>query len=103
VVHESEVLAPETIRQGGLVRKEKDKQHTFRAMTVKEPGLGTSILGLDKLADEKRARANAGRDDLRKRRRLGDGDSEENAFKGDPSSTLEHLCEILIPQFHHYL
>ncbi|TFK99651.1 P-loop containing nucleoside triphosphate hydrolase protein [Pterulicium gracile] len=53
-VHDSEVLEPEPERQGGLFRT--DARHTFKTPAVKrEPATPrTSLLGLDKLAKEKR-------------------------------------------------
>ncbi|KIK68997.1 hypothetical protein GYMLUDRAFT_67703 [Collybiopsis luxurians FD-317 M1] len=54
-VHDSEVLQPETVRHGGLVRT--DLQHTFKkpAKPLEPPTPRTSVLGLDRLAKEKRA------------------------------------------------
>jgi len=80
IVHDSEVLSPEPIREGGLVRKEKDKQHTFRLNKEKERSrIRTSLLGLDKLADEKRAQAAMNSGGSRKRQRL--EDDGESIFK----------------------
>ncbi|EJD44265.1 hypothetical protein AURDEDRAFT_125294 [Auricularia subglabra TFB-10046 SS5] len=77
-VIESEVLAPEPTRQGGLVRP--DSQHTFRqpAKPLQPPTPRTSVLGLDRLAQEKRARAAAQEDGSRKRPRL---EYEDGSFK----------------------
>uniref|UniRef100_A0A0W0F2G2 Pre-mRNA-splicing factor ATP-dependent RNA helicase PRP16 n=1 Tax=Moniliophthora roreri TaxID=221103 RepID=A0A0W0F2G2_MONRR len=77
-VHDSDVLQPEPMRQGGLVRK--DLQHTFRkpAKAIEPPTPRTSVLGLDKLAKEKRAAADADRS--RKKPRL-DDDGDEPVFK----------------------
>ncbi|KLO14565.1 P-loop containing nucleoside triphosphate hydrolase protein [Schizopora paradoxa] len=60
VVHDSDVLEPEPLRKGGLVRS--DTQHTFRkpAKPIEPPTprpAGVSLLGLDRLAQEKRAAA----------------------------------------------
>ncbi|KAL6305628.1 P-loop containing nucleoside triphosphate hydrolase protein [Sparassis latifolia] len=56
VVHDSEVLEPEPVRAGGLVRI--DARHTFRQPAKLEPPTPrTSVLGLDRLAQEKRAAA----------------------------------------------
>ncbi|KAE9384188.1 P-loop containing nucleoside triphosphate hydrolase protein [Gymnopus androsaceus JB14] len=63
-VHDSDVLQPETARQGGLVRN--DLQHT------------TSILGLDRLAKEKRA---AVADEGSRKRPKFDDDGNEPVFK----------------------
>ncbi|KAI0089748.1 P-loop containing nucleoside triphosphate hydrolase protein [Irpex rosettiformis] len=75
VVHDSEVLAPEPVRQGGLMRN--DARHTFKqpAKPLEPPTPRTSILGLDRLAQEKRAALNANGEGSRKKPRL-DGDSE---------------------------
>ncbi|SJL05479.1 related to PRP16-RNA-dependent ATPase [Armillaria ostoyae] len=61
-VHDSDVLEPEPVRQGGLMQK--DVRHTFRqpAKPLEPPTPRTSILGLDRLAKEKRA-ANMGHDE----------------------------------------
>ncbi|KAG2050187.1 P-loop containing nucleoside triphosphate hydrolase protein [Suillus hirtellus] len=56
-VHDSEVLEPDPIRQGGLVRDET--RHTFRqpAKPIEPPTPRGSLLGLDRLAKEKREQA----------------------------------------------
>ncbi|KAG2091527.1 pre-mRNA splicing factor [Suillus discolor] len=56
-VHDSEVLEPDPIRQGGLVRD--DTRHTFRqpAKPIEPPTPRGSLLGLDRLAKEKREQA----------------------------------------------
>ncbi|KAG8963055.1 DEAH-box RNA helicase prp16 [Tulasnella sp. 419] len=58
-VHDSEVLEPEPIRRGGLMRPEHT--HTFRtpAKPIEPPTPRASLLGLDKLAQEKRAASQA--------------------------------------------
>ncbi|KAK1229540.1 Pre-mRNA-splicing factor ATP-dependent RNA helicase PRP16 [Marasmius sp. AFHP31] len=88
-VHDSDVLQPELVRQGGLVRK--DTQHTFKKPTAKPiepPTPRRSVLGLDTLAKEKRAAAAQGdTDGSRKRQRLDDGD--EPVFKV-PSMPMRH-------------
>ncbi|KIK91836.1 hypothetical protein PAXRUDRAFT_148626 [Paxillus rubicundulus Ve08.2h10] len=58
-VHDSEVLEPEPIRAGGLVRS--DTRHTFRqpAKPIEPPTPRSSLLGLDRLAKEKRDQASA--------------------------------------------
>ncbi|KAF8921605.1 putative PRP16-RNA-dependent ATPase [Mucidula mucida] len=53
-VHDSDVLEPEPARQGGLVQK--DIRHTFKK-PLEPPTPRTSVLGLDRLAKEKRAAA----------------------------------------------
>ncbi|PIL29929.1 hypothetical protein GSI_07840 [Ganoderma sinense ZZ0214-1] len=83
VVHDSDVLEPEPVRQGGLMRK--DAKHTFRqpAKPLAPPTPRTSVLGLDRLAQEKRAAANAANGEgSRKRARL-DGDGDGPVFKGE--------------------
>ncbi|KAH9917373.1 P-loop containing nucleoside triphosphate hydrolase protein [Epithele typhae] len=59
VVHDSDVLEPEPVRQGGLMRKEV--KHTFRqpVKPLAPPTPRSSVLGLDRLAQEKRAAAAA--------------------------------------------
>ncbi|TFK18800.1 pre-mRNA splicing factor [Coprinopsis marcescibilis] len=76
-VHDSDVLEPEPARAGGLQRS--DKRHTFKQPAKLEPPTPrASVLGLDRLASEKRAaqaldRA-GGSNESRKRPRLDDGD-----------------------------
>ncbi|KAJ3770349.1 pre-mRNA splicing factor [Lentinula raphanica] len=74
-VRDSDVLQPEPVRQGGLVRK--DLQHTFKkpTRTLEPPTPRTSILGLDRLAKEKRAALAEENEGSRKRARY-DDDSE---------------------------
>ncbi|KAJ7232855.1 hypothetical protein B0H12DRAFT_1028838 [Mycena haematopus] len=75
-VHDSDVLEPEPPRPGGLMRT--DTRHTFRkpAKPLEPPTPRTSLLGLDRLAQEKRAAAVNGNDQgSRKKPRL-DDDSE---------------------------
>ncbi|KAF9646831.1 hypothetical protein BDM02DRAFT_3099226 [Thelephora ganbajun] len=69
VVQDTDVLQPEPIRQGGLVRK--DVQHKFKqpAKPLEPPTPRTSVLGLDRLAKEKRA-ASTSQDGDRKRLKL---------------------------------
>ncbi|KAE9397860.1 pre-mRNA splicing factor [Gymnopus androsaceus JB14] len=77
-VHDSDVLQPETARQGGLVRN--DLQHTFKkpARPLEPPTPRTSILGLDRLAKEKRA---AVADEGSRKRPKFDDDGNEPVFK----------------------
>jgi pre-mRNA-splicing factor ATP-dependent RNA helicase DHX38/PRP16 len=82
-VQESDVLSAEPVRQGGLVRGESGKQHTFKAPTKpfnNQPR--SSILGLDRLAVEKRALQETlqNGDNSRKRQRV--EDDREAVFKG---------------------
>ncbi|CAL1697253.1 unnamed protein product [Somion occarium] len=80
VVHDSEVLPPEPVRAGGLVRD--DAQHRFRkpAIPLEPPTPRTSLLGLDKLALEKRTAAAANGEGSRKKPRL-EEDGSEPMFK----------------------
>ncbi|EIN13223.1 hypothetical protein PUNSTDRAFT_56300 [Punctularia strigosozonata HHB-11173 SS5] len=78
-VHDSEVLEPEPVRQGGLMRK--DARHAFRAPAkpLEPPTPRTSVLGLDKLAHQKRLEAaQADGDRSRKKPRIDD----DPVFKG---------------------
>ncbi|KAF8554533.1 P-loop containing nucleoside triphosphate hydrolase protein [Imleria badia] len=70
-VHGSEVLEPEAARPGGLMRS--DTRHTFRqpAKPIEPPTPRGSLLGLDRLAKEKRDQANA-ENGPRKKPRLDD-------------------------------
>lgn len=76
---DTDVLEPDAPRTGGLVRP--DLQHKFRAPAkpVQPPTPRRSLLGLDKLAQEKRSAAQAamGEEGSRKKSRLDDG----TAFK----------------------
>ncbi|KAF7367465.1 Pre-mRNA-splicing factor ATP-dependent RNA helicase PRP16 [Mycena sanguinolenta] len=79
-VHDSDVLEPEPPRPGGLMMR-TDARHTFRkpAKPLEPPTPRTSILGLDRLAQEKRAAAANGNDQgSRKKPRL---DDSEPVFK----------------------
>ncbi|KAF7796079.1 hypothetical protein EIP86_007250 [Pleurotus ostreatoroseus] len=96
VVHDSEVLAPEPPRAGGLVRG--DARHTFRqpARPIAPPTPRASVLGLDRLAQEKRAAAaangssNGNGEGSRKKPRL---DDEGPQFKvpSIPASRMGHI------------
>ena len=94
VIQDTDVLQPEPIRQGGLVRKDivrpfrkhpgahtlmRSKQHMFKqpAKPLEPPTSRPSVLGLDRLAREKRAAA-ASEDGDRKRQRQ----DSDNLFKG---------------------
>ncbi|GAB1526013.1 Helicase associated domain (HA2) [Rhizoctonia solani] len=81
-VHDSEVLEPEAPRAGGLMRPDGTR-HTFRAPAKLEPPTPrTSVLGLDRLAREKRI--NATLEAARKKPRLdmpADGDVNQSVFK----------------------
>ncbi|KAJ7924374.1 P-loop containing nucleoside triphosphate hydrolase protein [Mycena leptocephala] len=73
-VHDSDVLEPEPARPGGLMRL--DTRHTFRqpAKPLEPPTPRASLLGLDRLAQEKRAAAaNGNTEGSRKKPRLDDG------------------------------
>ncbi|KAL1740351.1 putative PRP16-RNA-dependent ATPase [Schizophyllum fasciatum] len=69
-VHDSDVLQPEPARPGGLQRK--DTRHAFRPppKPLEPPTPRTSVLGLDRLAREKRAAA--AEEGQRKKPRLDD-------------------------------
>ncbi|KAH8108469.1 P-loop containing nucleoside triphosphate hydrolase protein [Phellopilus nigrolimitatus] len=88
-VIDSDVLEPEPERQGGLLRR--DAQHTFRAPArqVEPPTPRTSILGLDKLAKEKRAAAVLLESDNRKKSKR----DEEPVFKV-PSLPASHMNNL---------
>ncbi|KAI0638802.1 P-loop containing nucleoside triphosphate hydrolase protein [Trametes polyzona] len=93
VVHDSDVLEPEPVRQGGLVRK--DARHTFKQPTkpLAPPTPRASVLGLDRLAQEKRAAAAAANGEgSRKKARL-DDDGDEPFFKvpAMPASRMSHM------------
>jgi len=91
---DTDVLQPEPVRPGGLVQKNMvspvsfsnlmvhnvSQQHTFRkpATPLEPPTPQVSVLGLDRLAIEKRAASSQG-DGNGKRQRL---DSREPHFKG---------------------
>ncbi|KAL0945671.1 hypothetical protein HGRIS_014822 [Hohenbuehelia grisea] len=91
-VHDSEVLAPEPVRQGGLMRK--DARHAFRqpAKPLEPPTPRTSILGLDRLAQEKRREAAEARGDgQRKRPRLDNDDEPKFKVPSLPASRGANL------------
>ncbi|KAM5542240.1 hypothetical protein V8D89_004113 [Ganoderma adspersum] len=92
VVHDSDVLEPDPVRQGGLMRN--DAKHTFRqpAKPLAPPTPRSSVLGLDRLAQEKRAAKEANGEGSRKRARL-DGNEDEPVFKVPslPASRSSHL------------
>ncbi|EIW86276.1 hypothetical protein CONPUDRAFT_45914 [Coniophora puteana RWD-64-598 SS2] len=71
-VHDSEVLEPDPVRQGGLMRQ--DARHAFRqpAKPIEPPTPRGSLLGLDRLAKEKREE-NANGNGPRKKPRLDNG------------------------------
>ncbi|KAH9487185.1 Pre-mRNA-splicing factor ATP-dependent RNA helicase PRP16 [Psilocybe cubensis] len=79
-VIDSDVLEPEPIRPGGLQRA--DTRHTFRqpAKPLEPPTPRTSLLGLDRLAKEKRAAAADEKINGRKKQKL-DDDGDEPFFK----------------------
>ncbi|GLB36636.1 putative helicase associated domain (HA2) Add an annotation [Lyophyllum shimeji] len=90
-VHDSDVLEPEPVRPGGLMRM--DTRHTFRqpAKPIEPPTPRTSLLGLDKLAQEKRAASNGTIDGSRKRPRLDDGSEPVFKVPSLPASRSEHI------------
>ncbi|KAF8876489.1 P-loop containing nucleoside triphosphate hydrolase protein [Infundibulicybe gibba] len=75
-VHDSDVLEPEPVRQGGLVRKDTLILLKQPAKPIEPPTPRASLLGLDQLARDKRAAAqeNGQGDGSRKKPRLDDGD-----------------------------
>lgn len=99
-VHDSDVLEPEPARPGGLMRRDTVlnlcflmrcpltpflQRHTFRqpVKPIEPPTPRASLLGLDKLAQEKRAAAyngNGNNEDRRKKPRL--DDTDDPVFKG---------------------
>jgi pre-mRNA-splicing factor ATP-dependent RNA helicase DHX38/PRP16 len=106
-VHDSEVLEPEPVRQGGLMRKDAvrsitqkvftanhlTQRHAFRAPAkpIEPPTPRTSVLGLDKLAHQKRLEAaQTDGDRSRKRPRI-DGDP---VFKGQSHILILYCCVL---------
>ncbi|EMD41300.1 hypothetical protein CERSUDRAFT_41863 [Gelatoporia subvermispora B] len=93
IVHDSEVLEPEPARQGGLVRT--DAQHTFRRPAILEPPTPrASVLGLDRLAQEKRAAAAANGtngESSRKKPRLDDDSEPFFKVPNIPASRTAHI------------
>ncbi|KAI0935709.1 hypothetical protein AcV5_004052 [Taiwanofungus camphoratus] len=93
VVHDSEVLEPDPVRQGGLMRK--DAKHTFRqpAKPIEPPTPRTSVLGLDRLAQEKRAAAtaNGNGEGSRKKPRLDDGSQPLFKVPSIPASRTANI------------
>ncbi|KAF8624805.1 hypothetical protein AX15_005694 [Amanita polypyramis BW_CC] len=93
-VHDSDVLQPEPARPGGLMRK--DAQHTFRqpVKSLAPPTPRASLLGLDRLAQEKRAAAAAesgnSQDGSRKKPRLDDRREPHFKVPNLPASRVAH-------------
>ncbi|KIJ45233.1 hypothetical protein M422DRAFT_227959 [Sphaerobolus stellatus SS14] len=89
VVHDSDVLAPEPVRKGGLLTR-GDARHTFKTpVNLAPPTPRTSLLGLDRLAKDKRAAAaEANGEGSRKRPRF-----DEPSFKVPslPPSRLNNI------------
>ncbi|KAJ7599325.1 pre-mRNA splicing factor [Mycena floridula] len=79
IVHDSDILEPEPVRQGGLMQK--DLKHTFRqpAKPIEPPTPRRSVLGLDRLASEKRAAITNGNNEGS--RKKGRYDDDEPHFK----------------------
>ncbi|KAG6878676.1 hypothetical protein C0992_007690 [Termitomyces sp. T32_za158] len=88
-VHDSDVLEPEPVRPGGLMRMES--RHVFRqpAKPIEPPTPRGSLLGLDRLAQEKRA-ANHVNDPSRKKPRLDNGSEPLFKVPSIPVSRSEH-------------
>ncbi|KAF7340214.1 Pre-mRNA-splicing factor ATP-dependent RNA helicase PRP16 [Mycena venus] len=98
-VHDSDVLEPEPARPGGLMRP--DTRHTFRqpAKPLEPPTPRSSLLGLDRLAQEKRAAAANGNDQgSRKKPRL--DDDSEPFFKVYLSEPTTNANEAQKPPSH---
>ncbi|KAF8320622.1 pre-mRNA splicing factor [Cantharellus anzutake] len=78
MVEDSDILEPEPIRKGGLQRS--DARHTFKtpAKPLEPPTPRQSLLGLDKLAVEKR-KVNA-EEISRKKQKLGESDSSDKGL-----------------------
>ncbi|PSS31934.1 hypothetical protein PHLCEN_2v2294 [Hermanssonia centrifuga] len=96
VVHDSEVLEPEPARAGGLVRK--DASHTFRqpARPLEPPTPRTSVLGLDRLAQEKReekraAAAAVNGESSKKKPRIDGGFEPQFKVPNMPASRMNNL------------
>ncbi|KAG5651975.1 hypothetical protein H0H81_006749 [Sphagnurus paluster] len=90
-VHDSDVLEPEPVRAGGLMRM--DTRHTFRqpAKPIEPPTPRTSLLGLDRLAQEKRAANTNNLEGSRKKPRLDDGSEPFFKVPSLPVSRNEHV------------
>ncbi|CCL99949.1 uncharacterized protein FIBRA_01974 [Fibroporia radiculosa] len=91
VVHDSEVLEPDPVRPGGLMRK--DAVHTFRqpAKPIPPPTPRASVLGLDRLAQEKRAAAVVNGEGSRKKPRLDDGTNPVFKVPNLPASRTANI------------
>ncbi|KAF9513871.1 hypothetical protein BS47DRAFT_1295708 [Hydnum rufescens UP504] len=78
-VVDSDILEPDPVRQGGLMRPES--RHTFRtpAKPLEPPTPRTSVLGLDRLALEKRKTTAV--ESSRKKPRVEDGEPTSGLFK----------------------
>ncbi|KAF8060913.1 P-loop containing nucleoside triphosphate hydrolase protein, partial [Lyophyllum atratum] len=90
-VHDSDILEPEPVRPGGLMRM--DTRHAFRqpAKPLEPPTPRASLLGLDKLAQEKRAANNGNADGSRKKPRLDDGSEPFFKVPSLPASRSENI------------
>ena len=111
-VHDSDILEPEPAREGGLTQKSKVmvrnyhrcslartyllQRHTFRK-PLEPPTPRRSVLGLDRLAKEKRAEREEEESLQRKRPRLGD----DPVFKGVSPGSLatSHFDYIISSKF----
>ncbi|TEB26322.1 pre-mRNA splicing factor [Coprinellus micaceus] len=90
MVHDSDVLQPERVRVGGLQRPGLQHQFKRPAKPLEPPTPRTSVLGLDKLAIEKRAAsvAEKGMAESRKRPRLDNGDEPHFKVPSLPMSRM---------------
>ncbi|KAF8584942.1 P-loop containing nucleoside triphosphate hydrolase protein [Ramaria rubella] len=90
IVHDSDILEPDPMRQGGLMRNDAASSSiSAPAKPIEPPTPRTSVLGLDRLAMDKRAAAmEANGDNSRKRPRL-----DEPSFKV-PSLPVSRMGNI---------
>ncbi|KAI6022598.1 pre-mRNA splicing factor [Pisolithus marmoratus] len=92
-VYDSEVLEPEPVRPGGLVQD--DKRHTFRqpAKPIEPPTPRGSLLGLDRLAREKREQQAAENGPRKKFRANDDAMFKVPSLPTSRASTARHRGE----------
>lgn len=117
-VHDSDVLEPEPARPGGLMRKDTvltflpsmrcslisfTQRHTFKqpVKAIEPPTPRPSLLGLDKLAQEKRVAASYDNNhDERSRKKPRLDDHDEAVFKSTDSQMNIHnlfLIVVIVP------
>ncbi|KAI5989744.1 hypothetical protein EDD15DRAFT_2171089 [Pisolithus albus] len=92
-VYDSEVLEPEPVRPGGLVQD--DKRHTFRqpAKPIEPPTPRGSLLGLDRLAREKREQQLAENGPRKKLRTNDDAVFKVPSLPASRANTARHRGE----------